>query len=358
MSQVTYFNAANFTTSYAGWDIGSLVAFQAAANCNYYVRVDGLLDAVGNFTMSWGEYIPLNFGTCSECSPIIVSGTGIQCLGSSSPNVETAGGETTANFSNTSSYPEGIYTIKYCKGAFIVLDTNPLPWTVLYTYNDGEGGGSGYYVQYMSASASTSSIIYNLPPYTYPNSYGAGNAPVRVYPTQAAAELAFNNSCAYTTIFHSGGNISMSWYDTGGDDESGNPNPTWGLYKINPNFSIETACVAWNTPYNGTANCTFTVLNDTIGNWYNFSCSLLNTGGITGASKPITGSNISALSTNTYTFNFSASQEEAFATLLFSASYFTETTSSILLQSLPVVVFSNPSFRGYLRFNQILFRLL
>lgn len=102
------------------------------------------------------------------------------------------------------------------------------------------------------------------------------------YESQAAAENA--SRCIYAQLIHTGGNIRIALL-AGNSVGSGNPSPSWGLYRISPVLQLSPgipACAVWVAPPSGggTASVTFNIENKNDADWRSVTATLLATGGV------------------------------------------------------------------------------
>lgn len=327
MVEVSYLPGANWKSGYAGWNNGGYVAATLTPNQKYYIRVDSLHnDKTGRFPLTWGQYTFNSLNSCSQCAPVI-GNQGVICRGSVSPDVLT--GDATATWGNQNS---GSYYLKYAGGAFNIDDTDPVnpQWTVVYN-SPASLFSSFYKVEFFSQSLATSSLLENLPP---TNKDG-----LRIYPTFETAQTAFQTACSGKGFYHSGGEIKMHFIDTGLNNANGNPNPTFCLYNIVPNFTIQSACASWAVE-GSSASASFTILNNSLGAWDNVHISMANGGGISGASGTVVIPHFNPLGTQVATFTFNATTADVSSSLTYSSDVIpSSNTSSFHLFSLPVVQF-------------------
>lgn len=115
LHEVTYLAA--YKTGYGGWDLGSMVAISILDNNVYYIRVDGVNGAEGNFQLTYGQYFNLKFGSCSGCAAIFT--LGYSCVGTSGAYDFTT--SPLVGFGKNS-YPPGRYSIHYCGGSVHFLE--------------------------------------------------------------------------------------------------------------------------------------------------------------------------------------------------------------------------------------------
>lgn len=302
LTEETYFGSQNWKQRYGNWEFGSYVVINAISGTTYYIRVDGVAGAEGNFSLSWGQYFAVNRGGCSGCPPM--SGQGWVCLGALSPDVTT--------IFNTLSYggslPAGPYYWKYCGGAYQTGGSPPWEAAVC-----DVPSGEFFQIHFNDADNSGTRTAKILP-----HPAGADSGYIG-YNSQAEAEQAFQSLCPYISFHHSGGDISVDFTDPSyADNVAGTPNPIFGLYRLTPVISAASACAGW-TSIGVSAACTFVIHNANQINWENVTITLSSSGGISSPSAPQTGITLTALSDNTlasnFTFNCSTSNVIATITL-------------------------------------------
>ncbi len=253
------------------------------------------------------------------------------CAGSTGNNydINDPSGTVTLDFGTVQ---PGTYAIRYCGGAWQLFDNDDNPkiqWFVMLPAGSGDradhsiGYPEGYWVVNYNGGTATVDItgLYDLDDLI----------------SQADAE--WHNQCGGAQFCHTGGHVSLVWTTMpviAGGIAPGTPLPTWSLYQINP-FLAQSACADWNGP--GTAECTFTFKNISKVELTGLTVTLNNTGGITNASAPFTGINISAGGDAIVYFTFKASSPNVTATLSITGCG----TNNISYNLSPLVTFTGAS---------------
>jgi hypothetical protein len=112
-------------------------------------------------------------------------------------------------------WPAGDYIVRYINGALIYADSNP-QWSV---NASNEADGHRYKIVHDGGDTTIN---------------GPGNA--TLYASQSLAEA--GNSGLEVSFTHTGGSINMYLFDSPyGDNLTGNPNPTFGLFSASPYLS-------------------------------------------------------------------------------------------------------------------------
>lgn len=111
LQEVPYLAAQK--TSFGGWDFGGQVALATAIGQTYYLRIDGVSGAEGNFELRYGQYFSPRLGSCSSCATVF--GVGYSCAGQTGQNYQPVSSPVLSF--GKSSYPPGRYVVRYCGGA-------------------------------------------------------------------------------------------------------------------------------------------------------------------------------------------------------------------------------------------------
>lgn len=124
---------AAYKQAYGGWDFGSLVSFNVGHGATYYIRVDGVAAAEGNFVLTFGDYYALRMGACNRCAPSF--GLGYACAGFAASD-----GSGLLGFGKIS-FPPGKYIVKYCGGTVQYENDagNDPDWLAATAADSGEG---------------------------------------------------------------------------------------------------------------------------------------------------------------------------------------------------------------------------
>lgn len=216
------------------WDLQGKVLVQVVAGHYYWIRVDsrhirnedGTFQLeTGDITLRWKAYEGIRFGNCTDCG----------C--DPDPNLTFIGEATiptifTPSEASFGDQGVGTYLVRPCRGAWNYGGSQP-GWVVAKAppgFDPPVGSmGNFIHVVYQGAGGSvTKAIEEQVPP-----SWGQ-------WPTQAAAESAVR--CGETVVQHVGGDIKITWSESVdyGDNSSGNPNPTYGLFhvRVEPVFKV------------------------------------------------------------------------------------------------------------------------
>lgn len=291
LTEVTYITEATWKQNYAHWDIGSRIVFQAAAGTTYYIRVDGVGGAEGNFPLVWDTYHILRISACDGCPP--QTAPGYACEGAIKMDITTinVGVGSALRTVSFGTMPAGMYSVNYVGGAFI-YQAGPL-WTVSTNAVQGPHFECVYQV---SGTPTTKQFV------TYPSP--------TFYSNQVDTEIAFR--CLKASLEHDGGDISLQFYDSPvTDNADGSPSPTFCLYSRVPSFTAVPVSARWTTQ-GSAATSAFTITNLTDIPW-SISATLAASGGVS-SPTPATAT-VPALGSVTVNIPFSASTPNITVTL-------------------------------------------
>jgi hypothetical protein len=269
-----------------GQDPLAYVQFIASVGTTYYIRVSSRNGSTGTFSLQWsavngGQGVWNILGPCSS----MPSGDGL-CYGA--VQVTNVGGASTVNFPST--LPAGVYEVRYVRGALIYYAGNHLGWTVA-----------------VGPAATRFQIV-------WPESSGYFPELNSGYEIAAQAEAAFQ--CQKLVFQTCGGTVQIHFTDQVYADNIVPANvaaPTFQLINV----------TNWATLTAATGNCNFTGsggswscqfgINNSSGVSVPVTVTLLNTGGISGAS-PAQTLTLPTGTSQTGAFTFSAPISTQFCT--------------------------------------------
>lgn len=270
-----------------GQDFLSYVQFVISVGTTFYIRVSSRDGTTGTFSLNWGL---VNQGQ-GLLDVLAGCGSGLSsdglCYGVAQiTNVVSAN---TVTF--PTSVPAGVYEVRYLKGAFI-FSASATGWTV--AINGGTGQSVTIQVNWPESNAQ------------FPQMGG--------FYTASGAETA--NQCQKVVFVTCGGSVSLAFADGFYPDNispSNVPPPTFALVNVT-NWTTLSANLT-NCSFSGSAgswSCQFGITN-TSGTALPVTVTLLNTGGITGASAAQT-LTLPTGNSQTGAFTFSAPISSQFCT--------------------------------------------
>ena len=307
-----------------GWgtDNGASIAFLATSGTVYYFQIDGRAGATGTFTLRWGSWYPNRLGGCGSGG--LNTDPSVQCVGA----VQVTGGSSDAWFPfGTTSYPvmPGNYFVSYIDGTPILQYANavyPAP-QAFPTLSIVDGDFSGFtewnntaayatgnkvvqlenYADYACAIASSPPTV-GLAPFT---GGGSCNAPWVCY---GGTDTIPQNFCQWSTpIAHPTAGIIGLMYLAGGTGGVSAPYPNYMLLYFPFTIDMLNTAGGFTLSGSGTSwSINLSVYNTSPSqSWDQVTVTLLNTGGISGASAAITGVTLAAsAASNTGAFTFTA----------------------------------------------------
>jgi hypothetical protein len=281
---------------------GASLSLVANTGQTYLIRVGGRNAAQGNFKLSWKLFDRPTLGSCTQCGPTTL---GAQIGSLTIANV---------NALSTQSFPTvgaGFYQIRWCKGQLIYRASEAY-WCI----NAGDPS----------------------PTIGFSGAGMAGWSPVQAaYESQTETEI--NNACQASPLIQTcGGTIAMQFSDTElNDNIKGSAGPTFQLIQFNaadffPSIGAQLTSTTL-TGTNPTWSCDFGINNGIPADLDNVTVTLLNTGGISGASAAQTVS-LPASTITGVTFTFTADLPASFCTA----------TLQISVCGTPVVTLEYPLF--------------
>jgi hypothetical protein len=239
---------------------GARLSFIAIVGTTYYIRIGGRNNAQGNFNMDWGAFDMMTLGSCANCGPT----TAGPQIGEYQLPI-TVGG--TQSFTLT----PGAYQVSYCKGAFIWVPDEPY-WVIA-------TGAGGFGVTSIT-----------LPDGTVEDVPDGGNA------SAAATRLAYECYAVPSPPFVTcGGTLTFTFNDTDYTDNIA-PGTTPPIFQVKAIGEFPSPYI---TPYIGGSEVSWTGSACSAQfQWENsgysipgtiLTATLLNTGGVSGASAPVSG---------------------------------------------------------------------
>lgn len=356
LTEVGYQPNAGFTSKYAGYSIGSFIAFDATAATTYYIRVDGVGGATGLFPLSFDTYYYTRYGGC-----------GSGCYLQYTPHLQCVATGTVSNIEQTSAsvvlgtFSAGYYFGAYCGGAMII---NGVGFVAQGPSNTGDifNNGPSYVLAFDGSSITTNLTTAGSTVGVLPSPFGGTGTVAQPSIVDAENEwgcLAFSRFQNLLDpvrpqyrLTHNGGTITLFYYSNasggfvgpyGGNLTNTGSLPNFTLYRHIPAFSLTTACASWTTP-GSAATCTFVIHNNNPINWDSVTCTLDTAGGISGSSS--TTMLFSANADNTFTITFNATTSAVVGTLRLSSTYFPADVV-VTVNLAPIVSFSTLAYQSY-----------
>ena len=314
-----------------GNDNGASYAFAATASTTYYIQVDTRsLGATGNFKLSWAAYNAPRLGSCAGGAVNMDPST--QCVST----IRVTGGSSDAWYSfGSQPAAAGNYLVIYVDGTPILPYANavyPTPQVFpIVTIIDGDFSGfsewsstSAYFTgnkviqleNYADYAPAIATGNVPNPPGTAPYTGGGScNAPWVCY---GATDSIPTTICQWSApIPHPATGVIGLCYLAGGTSGVVTPYPNYSLLyfpmdttvlNTSPGFALSGSGTSWTISFN--------IRNNSSQRWDGVTATLLNTGGVSGASAAITGLNLTAgASTGTGNFTFTATPGMVTATI-------------------------------------------
>lgn len=316
-----------------GWgtDNGASIAFLAVGSTTYYIQIDSrIAGTTGNYILTWGQYSAAMLGSCGD-APLNFD-TAVVCYGAMQLtylNCSSLNADCLGYYSFGSSFPvaAGNYAVIQISGA-IINTGGASPPTGSITY----GGDYSLIRLYSQATAYTAGAAVLDSPTIGSFPVGIAQTTVPTGDNGPSVETTCTNdggtywlctptytvpaSLCQTVYFGAAsGNIGIVAVGSHGWADTIN-NPTYQLLYY-PFTNSMLSAYSWSSfTGSGTSwSMDFLITNNTPTTWDDCTISLLNTGGITGASAALTGVTLSA-STNSSSgiFNFTADPTAGFVT--------------------------------------------